>query len=162
MSRPDDWISVGAPERFGGEEAFAVEDPAAGERRVHAGERPGGEASVDGRDGRVEDGARREEPVGFGHHERVDRRTDPREPRGTAREAFGAFGVAESHDELGEAVALLGGCADGHAIETERFDDFGVDRVVHRHSGDSSDHFADEEAIGDAVIAVARAGFVAR
>ena len=88
------------------------------------------------------------------------------EPRGRARlgrakrSARSAF--AEPHDELGDAVALIGRRADRHAVEAERLHDLGFDRFVHRHAGDAPDHFADEEAVRDAVIAVAGARLVAR
>ena len=59
-------------------------------------------------------------------------------------------------------LALIGRRADRHAVEPERLHDLGFDRVVHRRPGDAPDHLADEEAVRDAVVAVARAGLVAR
>ena len=76
-----------AAQRVDRQEALAVEHAAARERGVHSGQRPSGEAAVDRGDRGIEDFVRREQPVGLGHHERVDRGPHPREPCGAARSA---------------------------------------------------------------------------
>ena len=65
---------------------------------------------------------------------------------GAAREPLGALRVAEPHDELGDAVALIGWRADRHAVEPQWLHDLGFDRFVHRGSGDAPDHLADEDS----------------
>src|SRR4026209_1719938 len=44
---------------------------------------------------------RRDQPVGFRHHERFDRGPEPRVAHGSARVALGSLGVAELHEEIG-------------------------------------------------------------
>ena len=158
MSRPGRLDLGRAAQRLGRQEALAVEHAAAGERGVHARQRARGEAAVDRGDrgrraprstrtaGRTP-GTMNVSIAGRSHASRA--RPD--------REALGAFRVAEPHDELGDAVALVGRRADRHAVEAERLHDLGLRPRRARHPGDAPDHLADEEAVRDAVIAVARA-----
>ncbi len=72
-----------------------------------------------------------------------------------ARVALGSFGVAERHDELGDAATLIRRCTDRHAVETEWLDDLDIYRLLHRRPGHPLDQLADEEPERDAVVPVA-------
>ena len=51
---------------------------------------------------------------------------------------------------LGDVAAHLDRSADVHAGDAEGRDDLALQRLVHRQTGDPTDHLADEPAVGEA------------
>ena len=167
-----------ARERPRGEEPHAVELAAARERGVHARERPRGEEAVGGRNRNPQrlvgteveggDAARRQriedarqvdpdpgeiEPA-LEHPQRLIDEVaelvapDPHEPGLEEAED-----PAARPDEPRGAMELVGRCADVEAVEVERLGDELADQPREGLAGHALDEPADEEAVGEPVVA---------
>ena len=140
-------------------ERRVVEGVGCRESGVHAGEVAGSEHSVGGGDLTIVN------PMAAEHLDHVvddkclDEWTEPIEAPEPFDHAVEAAFRLLVEQQVGGECPTLWWQADGHTLESERFDNFALDRFVDGETGDPTDHLADKPTEREGVIARTCPGF---